>query len=109
VSEWPPREQRLRGALFQGKRKLVRGQYAHAAAAFERAAAVAGADEKERVRGLLHLAAAGCRLNRGDELRARRQLAHARRRLGAAPAPVEGVELAGLLEAVERALPPAQG
>ncbi|HSK16707.1 MAG TPA: hypothetical protein VK915_11135 [Gaiellaceae bacterium] len=101
MSDWPPREQRLRGALFHGRRKLLRGDYAHAAGAFARAAALADAQEKERVRGLLHLASAGRRRRQGDELRARRQLAHARRRLGPEPEPVQGVELRGLLETVE--------
>lgn len=105
MSAWPPREQRLRGALFQGKHRLVRGQYAQAAVAFGRAAALADGDERERVRGLLHLAAAGCRLRRGDALRTTRQLAHARRRLGPDPEPVQGVALRGLLETVERASP----
>jgi len=105
VSAWPPREQRLRGALFQGKHRLLRGQYAQAALAFGRASAIADRGERERVRGLLHLAAAGCRRRQGDVLRAERQLAHARRRLGRDPEPVQGVELRGLLETVERATP----
>lgn len=101
MSTWPPREQRLRGALFQGKRKLLRREYLQAALAFERAAKVADGDEREPVRGLLHLAAAGYRRRQGDEVRARRQLAHARRRLGLAPDPVQGVDVSGLLESFE--------
>jgi predicted metal-dependent hydrolase len=101
MSTWPPREQRLRGELFQGKRKLLRAHYLQAAVAFERAAKLADGDEREPVRGLLHLAVAGYRRRHGDEVRARRQLAHARRRLGSAPEPVQGVDVSGLLESVE--------
>ena len=101
MSTWPPREQRLRGALFQGKRKLLRRQYLQAAFAFERAVELAAGDEREPVRGLLHLAVAGYRRRQGDEVRARRQLAHARSRLGPAPEPVQGVDVSGLLESFE--------
>jgi predicted metal-dependent hydrolase len=105
VTGWPPTGARVRGALFQGERHLLREEYLHATLAFGRASAAAEADEYERVRALLHLSAAGYRSRRGDGRAARRQLAHARRRLGPEPAPLHGVDAAALLERVERALP----
>lgn len=104
MRRWPERDAKLRGALFQGERHLRRAEYLHAAIAFTRASAVAGPGEYERVRGLLHLAAAGYKHRLGDETAAQRQLAHAGRRLRRPPVPLHGVHLLALLARVEAAL-----
>jgi hypothetical protein len=76
--EWPPPEARRQGAIWRAEAHLERQEYAAAAAALE------GFHDAE-ARGLHHLAAAGYKLQEGDLERARRQLAHARRRLGDHP------------------------
>jgi hypothetical protein len=95
----PPAELRLRAALWDAERHILRREFAAAAGALEGVLAVAG-DQTELVRGLLHLAAAGYRAQAGEPLRARRQLEHARRRLGPFLPARGDVDLAGLLAAV---------
>jgi predicted acyl esterase len=76
--EWPPPEARRQGAIWRAEGHLERQEYAAAASALE------GLHDPE-ARGLHHLAAAGYKLQEGDLESARRQLAHARRRLGDHP------------------------
>jgi hypothetical protein len=79
--DWLPPEDRVRITLRRGVRLLERGDYVQASRAFLLAERWAAPDERELVRGLVHLAAAGERRRRGEPDRAERQLAHARRRL----------------------------
>jgi hypothetical protein len=76
--EWPPPEARRRAAIWRAEGDLERQEYVAAADA------LAGFYDDE-ARGLHHLAAAGFRAQSGDVERARRQLAHACRRLGDHP------------------------
>jgi hypothetical protein len=78
--EWPPREARVQSALWRAEDHIERGEYAQAADALEGAFGLGGDDAL--LRGLHHLAAAGWRHQQGEDARARRQLEHARRRLG---------------------------
>lgn len=100
--EWPPRESRVRAALWEAEGSLERREYVAAAGALARAFGLAGRREG-LVRGLHHLAAAGYRAQTGDARRARRQLGHAQRRLQAFP------EAGRLLELVERDVESAGG
>ena len=77
-----------------------RGEWARAADTLED---VLGLGDDELVHGLLHLAAAGWRAEDGDRERARKQLEHARRRLGPYLPEQEEVDLAALIELVRRA------
>jgi hypothetical protein len=83
--EWPPREAQRQGAVWAAEGHLERREYVAAASILE------GFFDGE-ARGLHHLAAAGFKAHCGQLDRARRQLAHARRRLGGHP----------LLDEVER-------
>jgi hypothetical protein len=76
--EWPPPEARRRAAIWRAEGHLERQEY------YAAAEALTGLQDEE-ARGLHHLAAAGFRAEAGDAERARRQLAHARRRLGDHP------------------------
>jgi hypothetical protein len=99
--EWPPADARLRSALWRAEGHIERGEYAAAAKALSDAF---GLGEHELVHGLHHLAAAGYRAQTGEPERARRQLAHARRRLGPFLPERAEVAVAALLELVERDL-----
>ena len=79
-AEWPPPAARVQSAIWRAEGHIERGEYAKAAHALEEVRGLGG--DEELVRGLHHLAAAGWRHQQGDEARARRQLEHARRRLG---------------------------
>jgi hypothetical protein len=83
--EWPPREARVQGALWEGERLLERRAYLAAASALAGVFGIAG-EREELVKGLHHLAAAGYRAQIGEDVRARRQLERARRRLAPFPA-----------------------
>ena len=100
--EWPPRENRVRAALWDAEGSIERREYL---VATSRLVSVFGlADEQEGlVRGLHHLAAAGYRAQTGEPHRARRQLERARRRL--APFP----DVAPLIELVARDIESAGG
>jgi hypothetical protein len=78
--DWPPRKARLRSIVWRAEGHLERGEYAQAARTLEEGFRLGG--DEELLRGLHHLAAAGWKHRAGDALRAARQLAHARRRLG---------------------------
>jgi hypothetical protein len=97
VDDWPPPEARLRSALWRAEGELERGEYFAASRTLAEVFPVAG-DQDELVRGLHHLAAAGFKRGEGNDRGARRQLAHARRRLRSFP------ETAPLLDLVARAV-----
>jgi hypothetical protein len=78
--QWPPSEARVQSAIWRAEGHIERGEYAKAAHALEQVRGLGG--DQELVRGLHHLAAAGWRHQEGEPERARRQLEHARRRLG---------------------------
>lgn len=79
-AEWPPPADRVRSAVWFAEEHIERREYASAAQVLEQAFRLGG--DEELLHGLHHLAAAGWRHQEGDDARARRQLAHARRRLG---------------------------
>jgi hypothetical protein len=95
--DWPPPEARLQGILWRAEGHLSRAEYAQASRALDEAV---GLGDEELVAGLRHLAATGWRLQNGEPERARRQLAHARRRLAPFLPEAREVELASLLDAV---------
>jgi predicted alpha/beta hydrolase len=97
--DWPPPENRLRAALWRAEGHLQRSEYAAAANALEEAF---GLGEDAFARALYHLAAAGYKRVQGDRRRAERQLAHARRRLTSFLPEHAEVDVAALLELVER-------
>jgi hypothetical protein len=99
--DWPPPNARYRSALWRAEGHLERAEWAHAAATLDD---VLGLGEDELVRGLRHLAAAGYRARDGDRERARKQLEHARRRLGPYLPEQEEVDLQNLIEVVRRAV-----
>jgi hypothetical protein len=95
--DWRPPEARVRAALWEAEGHLERRQYVAAARALERVLDVGG----ELIRALHHLAAAGYKAQEGHDDRARRQLAHARRRLAPFLPEAEEVDLAALVATVE--------
>jgi hypothetical protein len=97
AEEWPPPQARLQGILWQAEGHLLRGEFAQAARAL---AAASGLGEDELVAGLRHLAAAGWRAQNHEPERARRQLAHARRRLQQFLPEARQVEVARLLKTI---------
>ena len=104
--EWPPREARVRAALWDAERRLFDGEYVAAAAALADALGADDADAREVARGLHHLAAAGYRQQTGERARALRQLAHGHRRLARFLPVYEEVELGSLLDLVAAELEP---
>jgi predicted metal-dependent hydrolase len=82
--DWPPPGARLRSAVWRAEGHIERGEYFAATDALADVFDVAG-PRAEYVRGLHHLAAAGYKHLHGNPDSARRQLAHARRRLSAFP------------------------
>ena len=92
--DWPPPAARLRSAIWRAEGHIERGEYFAATDALADVFHTAGRDA-EYVRGLHHLAAAGYKHVQGNSDSARRQLAHARRRLSAFP---ETAELIALVE-----------
>ena len=97
--EWPPPDARYRSALWRAEGHLERSEWAQAAATLDD---VLGLGDDRLVRGMRHLAAAGYRARDGDQVRARRQLEHARRRLDPYLPEQEDVDLAALIELVRR-------
>jgi hypothetical protein len=91
TSDWPPPDAKLRGIRWRVEEHFERGEFFAAACALREGF---GLGDDELLHGLHHLAAAGYRLQSGEPERARRQLAHAQRRL--APYP----ETASLIRAV---------
>jgi hypothetical protein len=92
--DWPPPAARLRSAIWRAEGHIERGEYFAATDALADVFDLAGTDA-EYVRGLHHLAAAGYKHVHGNPDSARRQLAHARRRLSAFP---QAAELVALVE-----------
>ena len=92
--DWPPPAARLRSAIWRAEGHIERGEYFAATDALADVFDLAGT-RAEYVRGLHHLAAAGYKHRHGNPSSARRQLAHARRRLSAFP---EAAELIALVE-----------
>jgi hypothetical protein len=101
TDEWPPPEARLQGILWRAEGALLRTEYGQAAVALTEAS---GLGEDELVAGLRHLAAAGWRAENGEPERARRQLAHAQRRLGPFLPEWREIEVARLLAAIVESL-----
>jgi hypothetical protein len=95
--DWPPSEARLQSILWRTEGHLSRGEYGQASRTLDEAD---GLGEDELVAGLRHLTAAGWRVQNGEPERARRQLAHARRRLAPFLPETRQVEVAALLDAV---------
>ena len=102
--EWPPPAARLRAALWRAESHLERREYAAASRALAEVFELVGADERELLHGLHHLAAAGYKGQTGHPTRGRRQLAHARRRLAAYCPTHRELDLTTLLDRVERDL-----
>jgi hypothetical protein len=92
--EWPPAQARVRSAIWRAESHIERGEYAQAARALAQVFGLGG--DEGLLRGLYHLAAAGRKHQDGHPDRARRQLEHARRRLGR--------RRPGLVKLVEREL-----
>jgi hypothetical protein len=92
--DWPPPAARLLSAIWRAEGHIERGEYFAATDALADVFEIAGT-RAEYVRGLHHLAAAGYKHLDGNPASARRQLAHARRRLSAFP---EAAELVALVE-----------
>jgi hypothetical protein len=99
--DWPPPEGRYRAALWRVEGHLDRGEWVHAALTLDD---VLGLGDDELVHGLRHLAAAGYRAGDGHTERARKQMEHARRRLEPYLPEQEEVDLAALIEVVQRAV-----
>jgi len=97
--EWPPPDARLQGILWRAEDHIGRCEFLPASLAL---AEGLGLGDDELVRGLHHLAAAGYKTQIGEPERARRQLAHARRRLAQFVPERRSVAVAALLSAVER-------
>lgn len=97
--EWPPRDARVRAALWQGEGHLLRGEWAHAGRALAEALAIAEAPDL--FRGLRLLAAAGYHAREGDVERARAQVGRARTRLAPFLPEHEEVDLAAIVASVE--------
>ena len=78
--EWPPPAARVQSAIWRAEGHLERSEYSQAARTLAEGFGLGG--DEDLLRGLHHLAAAGWRIQEGQPERARRQLEHARRRLG---------------------------
>jgi hypothetical protein len=102
--EWPPPEARFRSALWRAEANIERGEFVAAAKTLADVFRYAPERDRELVVGLHHLAAAGYKHREGDPERAHRQLRHARRRLEPYLPEHEEVDLAALLDLVERAI-----
>jgi hypothetical protein len=90
------------GALFYGESHLRKREYLKAVSHFRRAAEAApDAEARELARALVHLAAAGQKELTGDPRGAKRQLAHARRRLAPFLPESHRLDLAALLATID--------
>jgi hypothetical protein len=78
--EWPPPRARVQSAIWRAEGHIEHAEYAQATRALAEVFGLGG--DEELLRGLHHLAAAGRKHQDGEPERARRQLEHARRRLG---------------------------
>ena len=75
----------MRAALWQAEGHLERREYFAAFQALTDALPAASTAQRPLLLGLRHLSTAGYRMQEDDRVRARRQLAHARRRLSPFP------------------------
>jgi hypothetical protein len=105
VGDWRLPEARVRAALWEAEGHFERREYFAAASALERVFGVARDESRELVRGLYHLAAAGYKAQSSEPDRARRQLAHAKRRLEGFLPEAEEIPIARLVTLVERDVP----
>ena len=83
----------MRSALWRAEGHLERREYFAAFDALTDALPAASTGERPLLLGLRHLSAAGYKGQQGDRVRARRQLAHARRRLSTFPDTERLIEL----------------
>jgi hypothetical protein len=100
--EWPPRENRVRAALWDAERAIERREYLVATSRLADVFGLGG-EQEELVRGLHHVGAAGYRAQIGEPIRARRQLERARARLTPFP------DVAPLIDLVARDIESAGG
>lgn len=100
--EWPPREARVRAALWQGEGHLLRGEWVHAGRTLAEAVPIAA--DPDLARGLRLLAAAGFRAREGDVPRARAQLERACARLAPFRPSSEDVDLEAVIASVAEAV-----
>ena len=96
--EWPPREARVRAALWAAEGHLLRGEWAQADRVLAPIARLA--DEPDLVRGLRRLAAAGYKAAEADRPRAQRNLVAARGLLEPLLVDCTEIDLATLIESV---------
>lgn len=82
---------------------IRRGSYFEAHEALELAWRAAGAEERDFFQGLVHVAVAWYQAGRGNRVGCGRQLEKAARRLAQFAPEHEGVDVASVLEQVERA------
>lgn len=93
---------RARGALLDGARHLAAAEDFAAYQRLRQAAAAVDREEARRIRGLVHAAAAGVKLGRGDARGAQRQLERARARLAEGAPTLADLDVDALLEQVCR-------
>jgi hypothetical protein len=104
--DWPPPEARLTSALWRAEGHLERHEFFAAVRALDDAK---GLGDDQLVAGLRHLAAAGFKAQAGETTRARRQLAHARRRLAQFLPRTRELDLVLLLESVQEVVESPDG
>jgi predicted metal-dependent hydrolase len=102
-------QRQAQGALLAGARHLKRGEYFVAYTSWQRAEAAAGGSEARRIRGVVHLAAAGVKHRDGDARGARRQLVRAQARLQEGPPELLNVDIDALVLLIEQLVMPHSG
>jgi hypothetical protein len=85
LEDWPPPKAKVQAALWKAEGHLERREYFAAFQILTHALPAATAEQRPLLLGLRHLSTAGYKGQEGDAFRARRQLAHARRRLATFP------------------------
>jgi hypothetical protein len=104
--DWPPPAARLKAILWRAEGELERREFVAAARTLCEGFDLA---DNGLLHALHHLAAAGYRAEAGDAARARRQLAHARRRLEPFLPGRDEVDLEALLAKVTAVVESADG
>jgi len=102
-------QRQAQGALLAGARHLKRGEYFVAYTSWQRAEAAVGGSEARRIRGLVHLAAAGVKHLDGDVRGAERQLLRARTRLEQGSPALLNVDVDALVLLIEELVMPNRG
>lgn len=97
-------QMKARGALKDGAGRIIRGDHFAGYRRLRQAEAVVDAAEARRIRGLIHAAVAGVKLERGDARGAARQLDRARSRLAEGAPTLAAVDVDAVVEAVEQRL-----